>query len=228
MATVFNQPVSTISLWEDPLVLLPRRKTQAFEKDEPIYDTQDHAESIFLLVDGAVKISRFSDAGRETVIDVEPRESFFGLTALLGQGEGLRGEMAVALETAHVMEWKLDELREIISRTPELGGALMRVAARKLEEADRRIESFAVDHIPRRLIKALLRLGERFGEPRGATGEVHLMPLTHDLLAKHVGTSREIVTQHMSRLRRRGLVAYSRAGLDINPSKLRAELRKLS
>lgn len=224
MATVFNQPVSSISLWEDPLVLLPRRKPQRFEKDQAIYDTQDQAESIFLLVDGAVKISRFSDSGRETVIDVESRESFFGLTAILGEGEGLRGEMAVALEPAQVMEWKLDELREMIARTPELGAALMRVVARKLDDADRRIESFAVDHIPQRLVKALLRLGERFGEPKGATGVLHLMPLTHDLIAKHVGTSREIITQHMSRLRRRGLVSYSRAGLELDPVKLRAEL----
>ena len=202
-ASVLNHPGPAISLWEDPLVLLPRRKPQRFEKDQPIYDTQDHAESIFLLVDGAVKISRFSDSGRETVIDVESRESFFGLTAVLGEGEGLRGEMAVALESTQVMEWKLDELREIIARTPELG---------------------AVDHIPQRLVKALLRLGERFGEPKGATGVLHLMPLTHDLIAKHVGTSREIITQHMSKLRRRGLVAYSRAGLEIDPVKLRAEL----
>ena len=228
MATVLNQPVSAISLWEDPLVLLPRRKPQTFEKDQPIYDIQDQAESIFLLVDGAVKISRFSESGRETVIDVEARESFFGLTAILGEGEGLRGEMAVALESAQVMEWKLDDLREIIARTPELGAALMRVVARKLEDADRRIESFAVDHIPRRLIKALLRLGERFGEPRGANGMLHLLPLTHDLLAKHVGTSREIITQHMSRLRRSGLVEYSRAGLDIHPAELRAELARIS
>lgn len=228
MATVLNQPVSAISLWEDPLVLLPRRKPQTFEKDQPIYDTQDPAESIFLLVDGAVKVSRFSESGRETVIEVESKESFFGLTAILGEGEGLRGEMAVALEPTQVMEWRLDELRDIIARTPELGAALMRVVARKLEDADRRIESFATDHIPVRLIKALLRLGERFGEPKGATGELHLLPLTHDLLAKHVGTSREIITQHMSRLRRRELVSYSRAGLDINPAKLRAELERLS
>ncbi|MEZ5362419.1 MAG: Crp/Fnr family transcriptional regulator [Bryobacterales bacterium] len=226
MATVLNQPVSSISLWEDPLVLLPRRKPQSFSKDQMIYDTHDSAESIFLLVDGAVKISRFSTGGRETVIDVESRESFFGLTAVLGEGEGLRGEMAVALEPTQVMEWKLDELRTMIARTPELGAALMRVVARKLNDADNRIESFAVDHIPQRLVKALLRLGDRFGEPKGPGGVLRLMPLTHDLIAKHVGTSREIITQHMSKLRRRGLLSYSRAGLEIDPLKLRAELEK--
>ncbi len=223
MATILNQPVSPISLWEDPLVLLPRRRPQTFNKDELIYDAHDFAESIYLIVDGAVKISRFTASGREIVIDVEPRESFFGLTALLGEGEGLRKEAARPLGTTQLMEWRLDELRDIIARAPELGAALMRMVARKLDDADRRIESFAVDHILRRLIKALLRFADRFGEPRAA-GMVHLMPLTHDLLAKHVGTSREIVTQHMSRLRRRGVLSYSRTGLELHPAKLRSEL----
>jgi CRP-like cAMP-binding protein len=125
------------------------------------------------------------------------------------------------------MEWGVLELRDLMARTPDLGPALMRMVARKLNEADERIESFAVDHIPRRLLKALLRLGERFGEQVDGSPAIHLMPLTHELLAKHVGTSREIVTQHMSQLRRRGLLDYSRAGLDFEPNKLRGELNQI-
>ena len=227
MATAFNHPIPAISLWEDPLMLLPRRKPRAFDKDRTIYDPNDLAESVFLVVDGAVKISRFADNGRETVLDIEARESFFGMTALLGEGANLRGEMAVALEPTEVMEWRLDELRTLIARSPELGAALMHMIARKLVDADRRIESFAVDHIPKRLIKTLLRLGDRLGQPRGSSGSVQLMPLTHELLANHVGTSREIVTQHMSQLRRRGLLEYSRSGLEFSPAGLNGELDRL-
>ena len=54
-----------------------------------------------------------------------------------------------------------------------------------------------------------------------------MMPLTHELLARHVGTSREIVTQHMSQLRRRGLLDYSRSGLEFEPRGLRAELDRI-
>ncbi|MBI1355111.1 MAG: cyclic nucleotide-binding domain-containing protein [Acidobacteria bacterium] len=221
MATAFTQPIPTTALWEDPLALLPRRKPQSFEKDQSIFAPEDPADSLFLVVNGAIKISRFSDNGRETVLDVECCESFFGITSLLGEAE--RGEMATALEPSQVMEWSIMELRDLMARTPDLGPALMRMVARKLNEADERIESFAVDHIPRRLLKALLRLGERFGETQ-SDSEVHLMPLTHELLAKHVGTSREIVTQHMSQLRRRGVIDYSRSGLDFNPQRLRREL----
>jgi CRP/FNR family transcriptional regulator len=104
-----------------------------------------------------------------------------------------------------------------------LGPALLRVLAKKIVEADSRIESLAIDQISQRLIKALLRLGERFGEPTD-TSEIHIMPITHELLARYVGTSREIITQHMSQLRRQGLVKYSRAGMEFNPAELSKNL----
>ena len=50
------------------------------------------------------------------------------------------------------------------------------------------------------------------------------MRLTHELLAKYVGTSRDIVTQHMSQLRRKVLLDYSRAGLEVDPEILKREL----
>lgn len=225
MALATTNPISALGMWEDPLTLLPRKKIQDFEREQAIYSPEDPADSLLLLVDGAVKISRISENGRETVLEVESRESFFGVSCLLGQPQ--RGELAMPLERSSIMEWPLVELHSLMNRTPDLGPALMRVVARKLMDADRRIESFANDHIPRRLLKALLRLGERFGQSKGSSAKIRMMPLTHELLARHVGTSREIVTQHMSQLRRRGLLDYSRSGLEFEPRALRAELDRI-
>jgi CRP/FNR family transcriptional regulator len=209
--------------WDDPLILLPRRKPQFYEKDRTIFTPEDRAESLFLVVDGTVKLSRISDGGRETVLDFCPQDSFFGESSLMGRA--YRGEMAVALEDTSVMEWPADELVRIMLRTPELGPSLLRVLATKLYEADSRIESLAIDQISQRLVRALLRLGERFGDSNNGVSKVHLMPITHELLAKYVGTSREIVTQHMSQLRRKGVLDYSRAGIEFEPSELRKALR---
>ncbi len=215
-------PLPITSVWDDPLELLPRRKPQLIHQEETIYNPEDPADSLYLVVDGAVKISRFSENGRETVIEVESSESFFGISGVMGGS--VRGEMATALETSSVMEWRTDELHDLMMRTPDLGPSLVRMMAEKLTEADTRIESFAVDHIPRRLLKALLHLGERFGSTQADSTRIRLMPLTHELLAKYVGTSREIVTQHMSQLKRKGLLDYSRSGLEFDPPSLRREL----
>lgn len=210
------------SVWDnDPLLLLPRKHPRSLYKQEVIYTPEDYADSIFLVVRGAVKLSRMAQSGRETVLDFLGADEFFGESAM--QRRGLRGEAAAAIADAAVMEWSLDELNGIMLRAPELGGALLRAMADRTERMQARFESMAIDPIAQRVIKALLRLGEAFGEPGPGTS-LHVMPITHDLLAKYVGTSRELVTQHMSALRRKNLVRYSRLGLDFDPVALQKQL----
>jgi len=222
MSVSILQPLPQTTIWDDdPLMILPRKRPQYFQKDEIIYASEDHAGSIFLVVSGTVKLSRISETGRETVLDFLGDDEFFGETAM--QRRGIRGESAVALEAVTVMEWSLDDLSRIMMRSPELGGTLLRVMADKASHAHARIESMAIDQISQRLIKALIRLGEEFGDP-GLGTSVHLMPITHELLAKYVGTSREIVTQHMSQLRKKSLVNYDRAGLDFDPVELKKQI----
>ncbi len=217
---VMNAPMST-TIWDDPLVFLPRRKAQRFNRDETIYSPDDPADSLLLVVGGTVKLSRISGAGRETVLDFCSADSFFGESGLMGRR--VRGELAVALEDSAVMEWSADDLATLMMRTPELGPSLLRSFATKLYDADSRIESLAIDQISQRLVKVLLRLGNQFGTYDDSM-TLHLMPLTHELLARYVGTSREIITQHMSQLRRDGRLAYSRSGIDFNPAELKKTL----
>jgi CRP-like cAMP-binding protein len=121
------------------------------------------------------------------------------------------------------MEWTIDDLDQIMRRHQELAPSLLRVLARRASEADSRIESLAIDQISQRLMKVLLMLGHRFGE-RTNGSLVHILPVTHELLAKYVGTSREIITQHMSQMRRDGLLRYSRSGMEFDPEQLRRTL----
>ena len=215
------QSFPLVPVWEDPLDILPRRRPQDFTRDQTIYTPEDPAHTLFLVVSGMVRVSRISRSGRETVLDCRGPDRFFGESCLLA--EPYRGEMAVAQEDTLLMEWSASDLHEIMMRSPALGPSLLRMVASKLRDMEDRVESLATDQIPQRLVKVIMRLGEAFGEPSKGT-QVHLMPITHELLAKHVGTSREIITQHMSRLRRDGLLAYSRAGMDFDPAALRRAL----
>jgi len=65
-----------------------------------------------------------------------------------------------------------------------------------------------------RLGLSLVQLAERLGD-RQPDGALRMSALTHHLIAAHVGTSREIVSTQMSRLRRLGMVRYSRQFIDV-------------
>jgi CRP/FNR family transcriptional regulator, cyclic AMP receptor protein len=53
-----------------------------------------------------------------------------------------------------------------------------------------------------------------------------MMPLTHAMLSRYVGTSREIITQYMNRFRKQGYMIYSRTSIVVYPDALKAVLDK--
>ena len=90
--------------------------------------------------------------------------------------------------------------------------ALLQILVQRTMEFGHRIESFSLDSIARRLVRSLIRLGERLGTPE-QDGSVRLAPFTQDLLSQYVGTSREVVSHYMNQFRRQGYLHYSRKGI---------------
>ena len=206
---------------EDPLALLPRTPVREYQKNEVIYDSGDRSEALYLVIEGRVKVSQLLEGGKEVILDFYHKDDFFGETVF--RGSDRHGEQAVALDKTTVMFWSVPELKRLMTRTPALGAALLRVLAQKLADANKRIESFCGDPIHRRLVKALLHLAERSGEPTDDQ-MLHLLPITHEQLARYVGTSREIVTQYMNQFRRDRLLRYSRRGVDVDAEALKKYL----
>ena len=120
----------------------------------------------------------------------------------------------MALEKTKLMTWTTSEIEEIIAKRPRLAIALLQILVERTLEFSRRIESFSVDNISRRLARSLIRFSDRLGaaEDDGATC---MVPFTHELLSQYVGTSREIVTHYMNQFRRLGYVKYSRKGITL-------------
>jgi CRP-like cAMP-binding protein len=87
-----------------------------------------------------------------------------------------------------------------------------------------RLQSFALDKTPERVVHSLLRFAVRLGT-RTEDGSIKIPPLTHQVISEYVGTSREIVTFQMNRLRQKGYLRYSRKGIYVFAEALREHLQ---
>lgn len=203
---------------EDPLALLPRKPVRDYDKHQVIYgagsEPEGGAAALYLVIGGRVKVSRPVPGGGEVILGFHHTDEFFGESRLWSAEQGSR-EQAAAMGKTSLMQWSDEELDRLMIRMPALGPALLRVLTRKLADAGSRIESFCLDPIPRRLVKTLLELGRSSGRAVDERG-LQLPPTTHEQLASYVGTSREIITQYLNRLRRQGLLSYSRRGLELD------------
>ena len=123
------------------------------------------------------------------------------------------------------MGWSRADIELQVEREPQLGIALSQYLVRQCLELQDRIESMAVHKTPERVMLALLQLASDLGVPT-PDGAMRVAPLTHHTIAEFVGTSREIVSFQMNRLRRLGLIRYSRQFIDVYASMMRQNLKQ--
>jgi CRP/FNR family transcriptional regulator, cyclic AMP receptor protein len=212
MAAVVSSPEPPEPV-EDILAHIPCSRVLEYKTGDVIYGESEPVASIFLVIAGVVKVSRLSAAGQETIVDIYHTDDFLGLTAFLDKP--CRAERATSLKTAQVMKWSIQEIKEIISRQPRLGIALLQMVIQRTVDFEHRVKSYSLDTIPCRLARSLLYLGERFGSP-ARDGSLLMTPFTHLVLSQYVGTSRAMVSKCMSGFRRSGYVTYSRRGISLD------------
>jgi CRP/FNR family transcriptional regulator, cyclic AMP receptor protein len=198
---------------EDPLSYLPRTAVREFAKNRVIYDRCRDAGRVYVVIRGHVKVVKTVDDGGQIVVRIVSTDGLFGEPVLIG-GQGTT-ETAVALENVLAMSWTADEIEQQIEREPRLALALSQYLVRECIELQDRIESMAAYKTPERVMLALVQLADILGTST-PDGPTRISSLTHHTIAGYVGTSREIVTSQLNRLRRLGLLQYSRRQMDIH------------
>jgi CRP/FNR family transcriptional regulator len=192
-----------------------------YRKGELVYNSDQASTTIFLVIQGKVKVSRLAADGHQVVVDIYQPDEFFGESAFLNLPR--RAEQASALEDARLMAWAASEIEDIVMKRPLLAVALLQILTQRTIDFTHRIEGFSVDNIARRLARSLLRFSDRLGT-LDADGSVRMSPFTHELLSQYVGTSREIVTHYMNQFRKKGYLRYSRKGITLHREALRGWL----
>src|SRR6202044_4078524 len=99
---------------EDPLAHLPCSSIVEYRKGQMIYNQDQPSTSIYLVIDGKVKVSRLADEGHQVVVDIYQQDEFFGESAFLSLAH--RAEQATALETCKLMTWTAGEIEDIVMK----------------------------------------------------------------------------------------------------------------
>jgi CRP/FNR family transcriptional regulator len=185
----------------DALDYLPAKPVTEYAKGSVIYSGT--CESLYLVASGRVKVSRIAADGCEAIVRIVPAEGLFGECSLIN-ADGNDRDRAVPLDRVRLMAWSRAEIEHQIEKEPRLGLALLDQFALAILEMNDQLQAMATCKTSERVMLSLLQLQRTLGE-RQANGVVRMASLSHMVIAGHVGTSREIVSAQMSRLRRLGL-----------------------
>jgi CRP/FNR family cyclic AMP-dependent transcriptional regulator len=191
-----------------------------FSEGRAIFSPGDAPDALYVLKSGLVTLSHLSRTGQGSIIRVFGPGDVFGELLLTVPA---RPFLARALTACAVTVIPARTFLQLLSAIPRIGFNFTCVLSRHLAEMalDRGRASHAWSS--QRLAMVLLKLAGAHGAEDRAGTAIDL-PLTHQVLADMIGTSRETITRDLRRLKRQGIVSQRGRALVIQPARLRALL----
>jgi CRP/FNR family cyclic AMP-dependent transcriptional regulator len=160
------------------------------------------ATDVYLIRSGKVRISRFSDSGREIILrDMGPGEIFGEIAAI---DHAPRSASVAAIEESVLARLAGEEFLTFLGEVPQAGLWMARQLASRVRDLTEKTSDLATLPVAGRVQRELLRLAHEAGVERD---QVALQPMpTHAEIAARIGTHREAVTRELNLLAREGIL----------------------
>ena len=212
-----------VSVTFDPRAFLTRiesgKTTREYRGKQTVFAQGDPADAVFFIQTGKVKLTVVSTRGKEAVIGVLDRGSFFGEGCLAGQP--LRMATASAIQASSILRVAKSTMMRQLHRDPEFAELFIAY----LLSRNARIEEDLVDQLfnssEKRLARILLLLAHFGKEPRP---DIVIPKVSQETLAAMVGTTRARVSYFMNRFRKLGFIEYN-GGVQVHGGLLSVVLR---
>jgi CRP/FNR family transcriptional regulator, cyclic AMP receptor protein len=195
-------------------VAVPR----SFPAGTRVFHEGDSSDACYIVSDGSFRVTREHSDGRAiTLATLGPGEIFGELAMLDGDK---RSASAESITDGTLLALPANDVRNLLSRNPEIALKLVAGLVRRLRQANMRLSRQSFQTVPSRVAGILAQLS-RDGQDDDETAEVTIRMNQTDL-AQLAGTSRESVSRFLAELERAGVVRSGRGRVTVlEPQKLR-------
>jgi CRP-like cAMP-binding protein len=186
------------------LQTFPGTKTIRVKKSDRIYLQGGDSNFVYYIQSGKIKLSVSSKDGKEATIGLLSSSSFFGESSAPDQS--VRAESASAWTDAKILKMDRQALTEALSSHRDLSVCFIDSLLRKNAQYQNELVDLFFNFSEMRLARILFDLSHTQGDD----GRLPVIPkISHEALAKMVGTTRSRVGFFMRRFKHIGLIDHS-------------------
>lgn len=184
-----------------------------YKKREVIIRPEDKPRGIFFLKNGFVKMNSIFEDGRELTLNIFKPGSYFPMMLALG---GINNSYYFeAMTNLEVYRAPKENILEWVKKEPEVLFELTQRIMVGMDGLLTSMEYLLSGTAYSRVVSAILLLSRRFGEKDHNGKVVIKLPLTHQDIANLSGITRETASLEMEKLKKAGLISYTRSELTI-------------
>jgi len=176
-----------------------------------MYFAGDPIEQVFLLTDGRVKITQFSERGTEVILRLcIPGEV---ISELAFAADSKHSSTAQALQDCKVLAWDLATFEAAMGRFPDLRCNVKGILERRLHELERRLCEVSTETVAPRLAHGLARLLDQIGQKVNSHFEISV---SQESLAQMTSMASFTVCRILTNWENQGLLKLRREVIEIH------------
>jgi CRP/FNR family transcriptional regulator, cyclic AMP receptor protein len=183
-------------------------RRRRFQKGEVVFHRDDPADSLQLIVSGRFAVRVMTTLGDTVTIAIRGPGESFGEMALVGEGRR-RSATVAALEQAETFALYQADFERLRRAHPSVNEVLIAFLAEEVRTQNERLLEALYVPVERRVLR---RLAELAGTYADLNGEI---PLTQEVLAELVGTTRPTLNVVLREEERKGTIKLGRGRLAV-------------
>ncbi|MCX7943323.1 MAG: Crp/Fnr family transcriptional regulator [Deltaproteobacteria bacterium] len=196
---------------------------KVYKKGENILIQNDKGDSLYVILEGKVKVVLYGEKGREIILSILEDGDFFGEMALLD--EDVRSAYVITLERTRVLVLPREVFLEWLYGHPAFTVKLLKYLSKRLRQADGIISNLSLLDAYGRVARFIIDLVKKEGRDIGNEFVIDNRP-THNVIASQIGTTRETVTRSINDFIKRGIIRQSGRMLFVKKNFIQSELSK--
>jgi CRP/FNR family cyclic AMP-dependent transcriptional regulator len=180
-----------------------------YPKNTVIINENDHADSLYVIASGRVKVYCSDKNGKEFIMNTLGPEDYFGELALLDDER--RSASVRTLEKASFIIIFKEDFHQVLATHPNIAKTLMGNLTRRIRKLTEKVKSLALQDVYGRVTKVLTTMAE----PR--EDKLYIAEkLTQQDIADRVGASREMVARILKDLAIGEYISFEGKNIIIN------------
>ena len=181
---------------------------------EYIYFPFQNHNKLYFAKDGFIKLGYIDEAGNEIIKEIIQKGEVFGQLTLEKNNEA--DEFAQAYKSnVSLCAFTMEDFLRLLQKKPQMAIAFSFHLGNKLRKVENRLLNILNKDVKSRLIQLLLQLAadnNSIADNRAVIDKF----LTHDDLAKLIGSSRQTVTTTLNQFEKQHLITISKKNIAIN------------
>lgn len=180
---------------------------KSYGAGKPIIFSDEKKDGMLIILKGIVRVYMLSGLGREiTVLVLRPGDVFNILTADIAREGDIQPQLQ-SMNDAAIAYIKRAELEQIAYGSRAVAEYILNTSARNAQDILNNISEYLFNPLRANIVSLLLKTSLQ--------QKCDCAAITHETIANHLGTTREVVSREIIYLRKKGLISSGRGKITL-------------